>query len=97
MSPHRNQFKATALDRRVIDKHGMFGVPRKRDINYLTEPHTPDFASKSLAKKRRTVNETDGETTTSSSFQAKPMPDFSKIKVRGGYTYGSTSCGMMQM
>ncbi len=81
---YRNQSKAIRLDtRRVIDKHGMVGVPRKRDINYLTEPHTPDSASKSLAKKRRNVHKADGKKTTNSSFKARPMPNFSKIKVRG--------------
>jgi len=78
----RNQFKAKSFDKSIMEKNGLYGVPRRKNFHPLTEPHTPNFPSKTLPKRHKATSETDGEQGSSSSFQAKPMPDFSKITVR---------------
>jgi hypothetical protein len=80
----RYQFKATLLNPDVL-KGGLLGVPRKRSHPNLTQPVSPQLATKKIAVARKALNGEDhpdyDQAEKDRKFLAQPMPDFSEIKV----------------
>ena len=68
----------------IINKGGLHGVPRKKNDSNITRPVSPPLATKKLAEIRRAAQDEDKQQdieTGDKKFVAKPMPDFTVVKV----------------
>ncbi len=92
----RYKFKATPVNAAVFELEGMLGVPHKIPQRPLAPPATPELATKQRFLERKDKEEEEEESQNSSTsgggFIAKPMPDFSKVTVRGRYLYTVNLC-----
>lgn len=88
---YRYRFKAKPLNPNIVKLGGLLGVPRKRTNANLTQPVSPQLATKKLAMARKAQGGEAAEEMpdydADRKFVAQPLPDFSEISVSLGCVF----------